>query len=133
MKEVIKENAKNTFKDRLIDFNSCFILSLKVSLIPIIIGIIVGIIVGLVKKDLTYLNVLYWVYAFATYISCLGLVICAIAFMSPKHMEKLNHQKQWERYFKVFGLIKVIGYTSTFILIYSLILDIIIFYLKHSI
>lgn len=116
--------------ERMYDFFACFKISLKVYIIPIIIGALIATIYGLSKGNFNYILVLHWIYAMGTYISCLGLFICAIAFMKPKYMSKLNHEKEWNKHFYKFGLIKVIGYVSGMMLIYSVLLDYIIYIIK---
>ncbi|WP_142415172.1 hypothetical protein [Hathewaya massiliensis] len=117
-------------QERVHDFFTCFKISLKVSLIPIVIGSLIGIIYGLVKGGLNYVLVFRWIYAMAIYASCLGLFVCAIAFMKPKYMGQLNHQKEWDKHFYKFGLIKVIGYVSAMVLIYAVILDYILYLMR---
>lgn len=114
-------------RDRLKDLFNCFILSLKLILIPIIAGILIGVISGIINKDFHVLVFLGWIYRMGIYMACFGLFLCAIALMKPIHMNPLNHEKIWKQNFKVFGLIRVIGYSSVFIFLYSIILERIIF------
>lgn len=117
-------------RERVYDFFNCFKISLKVSLIPMVIGTLIALIYGTVKGTLNYILIFRWIYAMGIYISCLGLFICAVSFMKPKYMGKLNHQKEWDKHFYKFGLIKVVGYVSAMLLIYAVILDYILYLMR---
>lgn len=114
-------------KDRLRDFFNCFILSLKIILIPIIAGVLIGVISGIINKEFHAIVFLVWIYRLGVYTACFGLFLCAIALIKPIHMNPLNSEKLWKKKFKIFGLIRVIGYTSVFIFLYSIIVEKIIF------
>ena len=62
-------------KEILKDLLRCFILSLKIFLIPIILGAVIGIIGGLAQGDLYLQDVLSSINRMAIRVSCFGLAI----------------------------------------------------------
>ncbi|MBU3189390.1 hypothetical protein K9O30_09790 [Clostridium bowmanii] len=114
-------------KEILKDLLHCFILSLKIFLIPIILGAVVGIIGGLLHGDLYLQDVLSSVNRMAIRISCFGLAIAGIGFVKKGMLEPLDYEEKWMEYFNKFNLVGVIFFISLFMLAYSTIIDLILF------
>lgn len=114
-------------KEILKDLLRCFKLSLKIFLIPIILGAVIGAIIGLVNGNLGLEGVLRSIDSTCIRISCLGLAISAIGFIKPRMMEPLDYQEKWMEYFNRFNLVGVIFFISLFMLIYSTVIDVVLF------
>lgn len=119
-------------KEILNDLLRCFILSLKIFLIPIILGVVFGVIGGLACGDLYLQGVLNSVNTTAIRVSCFGLAISAIGFVKREMLEPLNYEEKWMEYFNRLNLVGVIFFVSLFMLVYSTIIDLVLFqiYLK---
>ena len=114
-------------KEILEDLLHCFILSLKIFLIPIILGAVIGLIGGLVSKNLNLHGVLNSVNSTAIRVSCFGLAISGIGFVRREMLEPLNYEEKWMEYYNKLNLVGVIFFVSLFMLVYSVIIDLILF------
>ena len=114
-------------KEILKDLLHCFILSLKIFLIPIILGAVIGVIGGLVSGDLNLQGVLSSVNRTSIRISCFGLAIAGIGFVKREMLEPLNYEEKWMEYFNKLNLVGVIFFVSLFMLAYSTIIDLVLF------
>ncbi|WP_410506271.1 hypothetical protein ACER0A_012295 [Haloimpatiens sp. FM7315] len=111
------------------DIKECFKMSLKVYGIGFTVGLIIGLIVSLVYRRFDIRLIFQWGIRFGIYVACFGLFIAAISFTKKEHMRPLNYQKRWETYFERFNLAHVVFFISVFCLLYSVILESIIFFL----
>ena len=109
------------------DLLRCFKLSLKIFLVPIILGVVVGLIYSLINGSFTFQEVIGFVNRMTIRISCFGLAIAAIGLVKRQMQEPLNYQEKWNEYFQTLNLVWVIFFISLFMLIYSLIIDFILF------
>ena len=114
-------------KEILEDLLHCFILSLKIFLVPIILGAIIGVIGGLVGGELNLQGVLASVNRTAIRISCFGLAIAGIGFVKREMLEPLNYEEKWLQYYNKLNLVGVIFFISLFMLVYSTIIDLVLF------
>jgi hypothetical protein len=114
-------------KEILKDLLRCFILSLKIFLVPIILGALIGVISGLVGGDLSLQGVLASVNRTCVRIACFGLAISGIGFIKREMLEPLYHEEKWMEYFYKFNLVGVIFFVSLFMLVYSTIIDLVLF------
>ncbi|MBD8047710.1 hypothetical protein [Clostridium faecium] len=131
----MKSKAEQRSKTKLVfeDIFTSFKVSLKIYLIPIILGVIASIIYCLVKDlPISIYTLLRGPVHIGIWISCLGLLIGAVAFIKPQHMEPLNYQKQWRTYYKFFNLIGAIVSICFMMMIYSLIIDTLLWYMTMS-
>ena len=115
--------------ERLYDIFTCFKLSLKIFLIPLIIGTLIGTILGLRNGELSIVTIITWIFSVGTWVSSLGLVVCAVSFMKTDFLGDLNHQRQWRKYFYRLNLVPVMFFICMFIYGYLIILD----YIKYII
>ncbi|GEM_PF-375953 len=128
---MMKYETKQSSKTQLVfeDIFTSFKISLKIYLIPLILGMISGLIYCLVKDlPISIYTLLRGTVNIGIWMSCFGLFIAAVAFMKPQYMEPLNYQNQWRNYYKFFNLIGSIASICFFMLSYSLIMDIILWY-----
>ncbi|GCD12513.1 hypothetical protein [Clostridium tagluense] len=114
-------------KGILKDLLHCFILSLKIFLVPIIMGALIGVISGLVNGDLNLQGVLASVDRTAIRISCFGLAISGIGFIKREMLEPLNYEEKWMEYYEKLNLVGVIFFVSLFMLVYSTVIDLVLF------
>ncbi|MCB2299421.1 hypothetical protein [Clostridium tagluense] len=114
-------------KEILKDLLHCFILSLKIFLVPIIMGALIGVISGLLNGDLNLQGVLASVDRTAIRISCFGLAISGIGFVKREMLEPLNYEEKWMEYYEKLNLVGVIFFVSLFMLVYSTVIDLVLF------
>ena len=114
-------------KANLKDLLHCFRLSLKIFLVPIILGALIGLISGLWGGELNLQWVLASINRTAIRISCFGLAIAGIGFVKREMLEPLNYEEKWLEYFEKLNLVGVIFFVSLFMLVYSTIIDLVLF------
>lgn len=116
-------------QERLYDLFTCFKISLK-AFVPIaVVGAIVGVIAGAVGNGVNTRQVLSWIFTIGTWLNCLALLVCAIAFMRPKFLGDLDYQKQWRTYFYKMNLISVMFIICMLMFVYLAGIDCVRFYL----
>ena len=112
MKEFIKD-ILYSIKIALLIFLSLFLLA--------------GIISFIVTKG-NLINSIYWGSRVAQYASFFGLFISAVSFTNQNSMRPLNYEREWKTYFGKFNLAFAIFFISLFILIFTIIIQDLIWY-----
>lgn len=115
-------------QERLYDLFTCFKLSLKIFVPVAIVGAIVGVIVSALGNGVNAYDVLTWIFTVGTWLNCLALLVCAIAFMRPKFLGDLDYQKQWRVHFYKMNLIGVMFVICSLMFVYLAGVDCIRFY-----
>jgi hypothetical protein len=119
---------KQDVKGYIQDVVFCFKLSLKLAIIPVVLGIIISFIYLLIKGQAIELSpILVGIRNTGIIFSCAGLSVAALGFLQPtKLLRPLNYHKTWRRYLDKFGLVGTIFCTSSFLVSYFFIYDILI-------
>lgn len=120
---------KQGVKGYMGDVFFCFKLSLKLAIIPIVLGAVISFTYLLIKgKAIEFLPILMGIRNIGIIFFCVGLFISALGFLQPtKLLRPLNYEKTWRKYLDKFGLVGTIFCTSSFLALYFLIYDIIIY------
>lgn len=110
------------------DFIKDILYSIKLAVL-IFLGIFIlfGLITFIVTKGNT-LNSVVWGSRIAQYLSFFGLFISALSFTNENSMRPLNYEREWKTYFGKFNLAFAIFFTSLFILVFSVIIQDLVWY-----
>jgi len=115
--------------EKIYDVFTCVKIASLIFLPIALLGAVVGVILGISKSALSVGDILSWIFYIGVWISSFGLFIAAVAFVKPKHMRDLNHQKEWRKHFYKMNLVGVI-FTVCFVqYIYLAIIDVLRYYM----
>ena len=109
------------------DLFRCFKLSLKIFLIPLILGALVALITSISNGEFYLPEIFRIINRMIIRVSCLGLAIAGIGLVKTRMMEPLNYEEKWAEYFNVLNLVGAIFFISLFMLIYSVLIDVVLF------
>jgi len=115
--------------EKIYDIFTCAKIATLIFIPIALIGSLVGIILGISKSALTVGYTLSWIFNIGVWIASFGLFIAAIAFVKPKHMRELNHQKEWRKHFYKMNLVGVIFTVCAIQYVYLAIIDLLRYYM----
>lgn len=116
-------------KEYIQDVLYCFKISLKIAIIPVILGAVISLGYLLISgESVELIRVLYGVRNAGIMFACAGLFICAAAFLRPTSLLRpLSYDKTWRKYFNKFGLVGSMFCICSFVTMYFLVLDVVIY------
>lgn len=110
------------------DVFTCFKVSLKLAIIPIVLGAVIGFFyLMFTGNPITLISILAGIRSAGLIFACMGLFICAIAFLNPsKYLRPLAYEKKWKLHLAKFGLVGTIFCIFILEAIYFLAVDVIL-------
>lgn len=122
-REERKENRKQALSERAYDLFTCFKISGIVFGVVLTLALIASAIVGIKNGTFGIKLIVDWVFTFGVWIGAAGMFLSGVAFLKPKFMEDLTHQKQWRTHFYRMNFIGVMFTVCIYLFVYVTILD----------